>query len=102
MSDEIYRYVLGHLMILTDEQLEKMNFNAGIRFINRCPDRKESNEIIELLSSIQQQFSLSHHGILGQKWGVRRYRNKDGILTSEGKKRYADGSNDSLIFQKKL
>lgn len=31
---------------------------------------------------------LEHHGILGQKWGVRRYQNKDGSLTSEGQKRY--------------
>lgn len=32
--------------------------------------------------------SLSHHGILGQKWGVRRFQNKDGTLTAEGKERY--------------
>lgn len=32
---------------------------------------------------------LVHHGILGQKWGVRRYRNKDGTLTAAGKKRLA-------------
>jgi hypothetical protein len=31
---------------------------------------------------------LYHHGILGQKWGVRRFQNKDGSLTSAGKKRY--------------
>ena len=30
---------------------------------------------------------LCHHGILGQKWGVRRYQNKDGSLTSLGKNR---------------
>lgn len=30
---------------------------------------------------------LEHHGILGQKWGVRRYQNTDGTLTPEGKKR---------------
>ena len=32
---------------------------------------------------------LAHHGILGMKWGVRRYQNKDGSLTKEGMKRYA-------------
>ena len=29
-----------------------------------------------------------HWGILGMKWGLRRYQNPDGSLTSEGKKRY--------------
>lgn len=32
---------------------------------------------------------LYHHGILNQKWGVRRYQNKDGSLTEEGKLRYS-------------
>ena len=31
---------------------------------------------------------LYHHGIKGQKWGVRRYQNKDGSLTTKGKERY--------------
>lgn len=29
---------------------------------------------------------LSHHGILGMKWGIRRYQNKDGSLTNAGKR----------------
>lgn len=32
---------------------------------------------------------LYHHGIKGQKWGVRRYQTKDGSLTDAGKKRYS-------------
>ena len=35
---------------------------------------------------------LAHHGVKGQKWGVRRYKNADGSLTPAGKIRYgADG-----------
>lgn len=33
---------------------------------------------------------LIHHGVKGQKWGVRRYQNKDGSLTPAGKLRYRD------------
>ena len=44
---------------------------------------------------------LRHHGIKGQKWGVRRYQNKDGTLTNAGKQRYkeAKDSDKRLISQ---
>ena len=32
---------------------------------------------------------LCHHGIKGQRWGIRRFENKDGTLTPEGKSRYS-------------
>lgn len=37
---------------------------------------------------------LEHHGIKGQKWGVRRYQNKDGSRTAAGKKREQSRSED--------
>lgn len=43
---------------------------------------------------------LAHHGILGQRWGVRRYQNKDGTLTDKGKKRYERDVQDNLSKKK--
>lgn len=36
------------------------------------------------------EYELYHHGIKGQRWGIRRFQKKDGSLTSAGKKRYYD------------
>ena len=35
---------------------------------------------------------LYHHGILGQRWGIRRFQEKNGDLTPAGKKRYGNGN----------
>lgn len=42
-----------------------------------------------------RNYELCHHGILGQKWGVRRYQNSDGSLTSDGRKRYGSSNRNS-------
>ena len=39
---------------------------------------------------------LRHHGIKGQKWGVRRFQNSDDSLTAAGRKRYGDGKGSSV------
>lgn len=41
------------------------------------------------MTEYDKQETLTHHGILGMKWGVRRYQNKDGSLTPAGKKKAA-------------
>lgn len=45
---------------------------------------------------------LYHHGVKGQKWGVRRYQYADGSLTPAGKKRYQTGNNAPRIMSSKV
>lgn len=50
-----------------------------------------------------RNYELYHHGVKGMKWGVRRYQNSDGSLTSAGKKRYTrtESANDREKAQRK-
>lgn len=48
---------------------------------------------IELIhSQFEPEDYIEHHGIMGMKWGVRRYQNEDGSYTEAGRKRYGIGS----------
>lgn len=36
--------------------------------------------------TLESKNYLSHHGILGMRWGIRRFQKRDGSLTDAGKK----------------
>jgi len=45
---------------------------------------------------------LMHHGIKGQKWGIRRFQNEDGSLTPEGRERYNQYKNQGMSHEQAM
>lgn len=44
---------------------------------------------------------LCHYGVVGMKWGVRRYQNYDGTLKEAGKQQYATSDTDKAARKQK-
>lgn len=51
----------------------------------------QSEYYAKLEAAQRKQKELYHHGILGQRWGVRRFQNMDGTYTQAGRDRYGYG-----------
>ena len=55
---------------------------------------------MDYVGTIDSYSTLSHHGVKGMKWGVRRYQNADGSLNAAGKKHYQKKADRSAAVAK--
>lgn len=51
------------------------------------------------MATYNDSYELYHFGVRGMKWGIRRYQNKNGSLTPQGRNRYSQ--RDEFMFGKK-
>lgn len=73
-SNEYYKLLETSLAGMSEEEIALVNLLVR-EMMNAKHDGMSDEDI------------LQHYGVKGQKWGIRRYQNADGTLTSEGRKR---------------
>lgn len=98
-SQTIFRYVLNRLSVMSDEELLEIDFSSGMNYIENSDITEDDKKNLKrLFTAIQKELPVTHHGVKGMRWGVRRYQNKDGSLTAAGKQRLADEAAKQSIF----
>lgn len=93
LSKQELRYMIERLRAEREAQhlIRDLKRNSGER------DTFEKPFKVNTTTPINQ---LYHYGVLGQKWGVRRYQNADGTRTPRGKKRDRDDRSRSEDYTK--
>ena len=87
---------------LSDVELQKLinrlrnerEAESVIRDLRRSAGEKDTYENPAKIDTQTPVNQLYHHGILGQKWGRRRFQNEDGSRTAAGKHREVEKSED--------
>lgn len=91
-----------------NKKAESILANNNIKLSQIKIPKKLSLEEIEEIQKEEEKMKhsidyttnhLEHWGVLGMKWGVRRYQNKDGSLTSEGRARYKNLTDKKTVKQ---
>ena len=79
----------SRLDLMTKNSINQINSLLASRRNNQYANLSHSVTIDSAMCSVVPAGEeLAHFGVLGMKWGVRRFQNKDGSLTEEGRSRY--------------
>lgn len=77
----------------TSKDLKDRGFSSST---DGMKDDKKKSTVKHSYTVVSSDDELYHHGIIGQKWGVRRFQNSNGSLTAAGKQRYGGKSKSTV------